>query len=77
MAISLYGGPLDGAITDGLSHLPVYMVATNHDDHPIYKRVCCCKTNSTHKTVPYVFVGYETQSYLWSDQELAEFQLKD
>lgn len=77
MSIALYGGPFDGGVTEGLSHLPVYMIATNHCDHPIYKKACCCKTESNHHCVPYVFVGYESQSHIWADQNLEKMDLKN
>ena len=60
MPISLLGGPLDGTISMGLSHLPLYMVATNHGERPIYKRASCSNCTCRRDSVPYVFVGYET-----------------
>ena len=75
MPISIYGGPFDGSISEGPSPLPLYIVATNHHDQPIYKRACCCKCSTTHKAVPYVFVGYERQSNVWMEQELPELSL--
>lgn len=60
MPISLLGGPLDGSIKMGLSHMPLYMVATNLSDRPIYRRACCPKCSVHRDAIPYVFVGYET-----------------
>ncbi len=60
MPISLLGGPLDGTVSNGLSHLPLYMVATNHVERPIYRRASCTKCACRRTSVPYVFVGYET-----------------
>lgn len=57
MSIALLGGPLDGSISEGLSHMPVYLIATNLADRPIYKRICCLKCPRT--PVPYLFIGYE------------------
>lgn len=60
MSIALLGGPLDGAVSQGLSHMPIYLVATNLEDRPIYKRVACLKCQ--HMPVPYLFVGYENSA---------------
>lgn len=76
MCISLYGGPFDGAISDGPTNLPVYLIAKNHCDYPIYKRACTCKCNSSHKAVPYVFVGYESDSHRWMEQDLDHLTLE-
>jgi hypothetical protein len=57
MTIALLGGPLDGSVSEGLSHMPLYMIATNLIDRPIYKRICCLKWPK--QPVPYLFVGYE------------------
>lgn len=61
MTISLLGGPLDGSVTEGPSHLPLYMIAENLHDRPVYKRIRCLKCGCEHtdSPVPYVFVGYE------------------
>ncbi|MGH2508313.1 MAG: hypothetical protein ACRDHZ_13060 [Ktedonobacteraceae bacterium] len=57
MSIALLGGPLDGAIREGLSQMPIYLVAMNLEDRPIYKRIACLKCS--HRPVPYLFIGYE------------------
>ncbi len=75
MSISLVGGPLDGAVSELHSQLPVYLIAKDHCDSPIYKRACCCKTETTHKAVPYVFVGYESDSYRWSEENIFQLDL--
>jgi hypothetical protein len=59
MTVSLLGGPLDGAETDAPSHLPLYMIATNVAEKPIYKRMCCLSCQCNHDAIPYLFVGYE------------------
>jgi hypothetical protein len=59
MTISLAGGPLDGAKTDGLSHLPLYLIATNLAEKPVYKRMCCLNCRCNNGAVRYDFVGYE------------------
>jgi hypothetical protein len=62
MPISLKGGPLDGTISRAPSHLPLYMVATNLDDRPIYKRTSCSTCACKKDSVSYIFVGYEKQA---------------
>jgi hypothetical protein len=57
MTIALLGGPLDGSVSEGLSHMPLYMIASHLIDRPIYKRLCCLKCPN--QPVPYLFVGYE------------------
>ena len=57
MSITLLGGPLDGSVSEGLAHMPIFLVAKNLPDRPIYKRVCCL--NCPRLPVPYVFLGYE------------------
>jgi len=64
MSISLIGGPLDGEISEGLPHLPLYMVATNRENQPVYKRVCCAKCSDSRVAVPYIFVGYQDDAKL-------------
>ena len=59
MTVSLIGGPLDGALSEGLSHLPAYMIATSHSDKPVYKRACCANCEKTKNSISYVFVGYD------------------
>ncbi|MEZ4486970.1 MAG: hypothetical protein R3C24_03095 [Cyanobacteriota/Melainabacteria group bacterium] len=76
MAISMYGGPFDGARTPGPDSLPVYLIARNHCDHPIYKRACSCSANSLGKIVPYVFVGYEADSHRWLESDLEQVSLE-
>lgn len=76
MAISMYGGPFDGANTCGPEKLPVYLIARNHCDHPIYKRACSCSTNSLGKIVPYIFVGYEADSHRWLESDLETVSLE-
>lgn len=75
MNISLYGGPFDGSMSNGPSHLPLYIIATNHTDRPVYKRVCCCKSGEASSLVPYVFVGYENSSYIYEEKELPEVKI--
>ena len=75
MNITIYGGPFDGCLSTGPSHLPLYIIATNHQDRPVYKRVCCCKHKTSHDVVPYVFVGYENNSHRWIEQELPEVKI--
>lgn len=69
MPIALFGGPFDGSIDEGLSHMPVYLVATNTSDRPVYKRIACLSCPRT--PVPYVFVGYESEV----DVQEQEFEL--
>lgn len=76
MCISLFGGPFDGGVSHGASNLPLYLIARNHVDAPIYKKACACKVHSNHQAVPYVFVGYEADSYIWMDQELEPVTLE-
>lgn len=60
MSIALLGGPLDGTVSEGLSHMPIYLVATNREERPVYKRIACLKC--PHMPVPYLFVGYENSA---------------
>jgi hypothetical protein len=64
MTVSLLGGPLDGSVTDAPSHLPLYMIATNLRDRPVYKRIRCLKCGCDHNDapIPYLLVGYEESS---------------
>jgi len=71
MSVSLLGGPLDGTVSTGLSHLPLYMVATNLKDRPIYKRTSCTKCSWCKESVSYVFVGYENDSSAIADNATA------
>lgn len=68
MPVSLVGGPLDGTVSMGLSHLPLYMVATNLDDRPIYKRTSCTSCACRKESVSYVFVGYESNGASFADK---------
>ncbi|MBX3075662.1 hypothetical protein KF707_19730 [Candidatus Obscuribacterales bacterium] len=61
MSVTLHGGPLDGQISSALSHLPLYMVATNLEDKPVYKRISCTKCACHQESVKYVFVGYDNE----------------
>lgn len=62
MTVALMGGPLDGALTKGLSHVPPYMVATNIPDKPVYRRAACDCCASKQETVVYKFAGYATDA---------------
>jgi hypothetical protein len=59
MPISLWGGPLDGTISQDHSHLPLYLIATNQNDRPVYRRTVCECCASKRDSVPYVFICYE------------------
>lgn len=66
MSAEFFGGPLDGAVSSTVpAHMPVYLVATNHPESPVYKRRCCvdCASHRDDK-VPYCFVGYEHKDKL-------------
>lgn len=59
MVVELIGGPLDGAIIGGPSHMPAYMIVSSHQEGPIYRagRCDCCAGDK--QIVPYYFLGYE------------------
>jgi|688.fasta_scaffold04348_23 hypothetical protein len=59
MVVELIGGPLDGAVIDGPSHMPVYMIVSSHQEGPVYRLGCCGRCGAKRQTVPYLFLGYE------------------
>lgn len=70
MPIALLGGPLDGAVRDGLAHMPVYLIASNLQDRPIYKRISCLKCPNS--PVPYLFIGYESLIQAQCNEEMQD-----
>jgi hypothetical protein len=61
MVVALYGGPLDGAMVEGPSHLPPFLVVSSHQDGPVYKSACCTNCGPKRNAVPYYFHGYDRQ----------------
>jgi hypothetical protein len=59
MVVEFIGGPLDGAVVDGSSHFPLYVVVNSHQEGPIYKAGCCGRCAAGRLSVPYFFLGYE------------------
>ncbi|RUQ45321.1 hypothetical protein D8M30_15825 [Corynebacterium pseudodiphtheriticum] len=59
MVVELIGGPLDGTVIDGNSHMPLYMVVTSHEEGPIYRAGCCGRCAAQAPCMPYYFLGYE------------------
>jgi hypothetical protein len=62
MVVELIGGPLDGAVIDGPSHMPVYMIVNSHREGPVYRLGCCVRCAVKRQRVPYYFLGYEELS---------------
>lgn len=59
MVVELIGGPLDGTVIDGPSHMPLYMVVSSHQEGPIYRVGACGRCAVKRHCVPYFFLGYE------------------
>lgn len=59
MVVELIGGPLDGALFDAPSHMPVYVIVSSHREGPVYKMAHCSRYALQSAKVPYYFLGYE------------------
>lgn len=74
MLLELFGGPLDGTICDGPEHMPPYVVAANHSEEPVYRRMYCQCCAAGKVTMPYRFVGYDSQEV--PEEQIDRLQLE-
>lgn len=80
MVVELIGGPLDGTVIDGPSHMPLYMVVSSHQEGPIYRAGCCGRCATSRRCVPYYFLGYEENiryAYPEKSQDIQAIGQKD
>jgi hypothetical protein len=59
MVVELIGGPLDGAIINGPSNLPAYLMVSGHQEGPVYRQVLTCRNSRGTHHIAYFFLGYE------------------